>query len=89
MLTQGPCSVRTPAEDVVPAQLLLAHKHGHDDERVQVDPLAQHPEVIGAWGVVHETRQDLTADLRLKTQDQRVPIVFSLNVSTVLWGASS
>ena len=53
----------TPAQDVVGDQLLLANEHGHNDEGVQVDALAQHPEVAGGEGVLDDHRQDLTADL--------------------------
>ena len=54
----------TPAQDVVGDQLLFSHKHGHDDEGVQVDALAKHPEVAGGEGVLDDHRQDLTADLQ-------------------------
>lgn len=66
-------AAQTPAEDVIPAQMLLSHEHGHDDERVQIDPLTQHPEIVGAGRVLHDTSQQLTADLRLNTNNNISP----------------
>ena len=45
-------------------QVLLLCKHGHHDERVQVDAFTQHPEVIAAQHVHVEEVQHLTADLQ-------------------------
>lgn len=39
---------KAPAEEIVPHQVLLLSKHRHDDECVQINPLAQHPEVVTA-----------------------------------------
>lgn len=53
----------TPSQDVVPEELLLPDKHGHYDERVEVDAFTQHPEVIGSRRVLRQHSQDLTAHL--------------------------
>lgn len=54
----------TPAQQVIPHEMLLLGKHGHDDQRVQVDPLAEHPEVITAEQVQVCKVQQLTASLQ-------------------------
>ena len=41
----------TPAQEVVPVQMLLLCEHSHHDEGVQVDAFTQHPEVIAAQHV--------------------------------------
>lgn len=55
----------TPSQHVVPEELLLPHKDGHNDERVEVNAFAQHPEVVGGAGVLVEHRQHLAADLEM------------------------
>lgn len=60
----SPWRALTPAQDIVPAHLLLLHEHGHDDEGVQVDPLTQHPEVVTAHGVEIQKLQHLAAGLQ-------------------------
>lgn len=54
----------TPAEEVVPVQMLLLGEHGHHDERVQVDAFTQHPEVVAAQHVHVEEMQHFTAHLQ-------------------------
>lgn len=54
----------TPAKQVVPHEVLLLGEHGHHDERVQVDSLAQHPEVVAAEEVEVDEERDLAAGLR-------------------------
>ena len=54
----------TPAQEVVPVQMLLLCKHSHHDERVQVDAFTEHPEVIAAQHVHVEEVQNLTANLQ-------------------------
>lgn len=61
------CGGLTPAQQVVPDQVLLLGEHGHHDERVQVDPLAQHPEVVTAQQVEVDEHEQLTAGLREHT----------------------
>lgn len=56
----------TPSQHVVPEELLLPHKDGHDDERVEVDAFTQHPEGVGDGGVLVEQRQHLAADLQTR-----------------------
>lgn len=55
----------TPSQHVVPEELLLPYEDRHDDERVEVDALTQHPEVVGRGGVLVEQRQHLAADLKM------------------------
>lgn len=59
----------TPAEEVVPVQVLLLGEHGHHDERVQVDAFAQHPEIVAAQHVHVEEMQHFTADLQRAGSD--------------------
>lgn len=61
--TGGPQGL-TPAQQVVPHEVLLLGEHGHHDERVQVDSLAQHPEVVAAKEVEVNEERDLAAGLR-------------------------
>lgn len=41
----------TPAQEVVPVQMLLLCKNSHYDESVQVDSFTEHPEIIAAQHV--------------------------------------
>lgn len=61
---EGGGGVLTPAEEVVPVQMLLLGEHGHHDERVEVDAFAQHPEIVAAQHVHVEEMQDFTAHLQ-------------------------
>lgn len=56
----------TPAQQVVPHQVLLLSKHGHHDQSVQVDALTQHPEVVAAKQVQVNEEGDLAAGLNGK-----------------------
>lgn len=56
-------SLLTPAQHEIPYEVLLFRKHGHDDERVQVNPLAEHPEVVAAQQVHVDEHDELTARL--------------------------
>ena len=58
---------RTPAQQVVPHQVLLLSKHSHHNESVKVDPLTQHPEVHTAQNIEMDERGHLTAHLEEKT----------------------
>lgn len=44
--------------------MLLLCKHGHHDQGVQVDALAQHPEVVAAHQVQLDEDEQLTAALQ-------------------------
>lgn len=54
----------TPSQKVVPVQMLLLGKHSHHNERVQIDALTKHPEVVTAQHVHVEEMQHLTAHLQ-------------------------
>lgn len=66
--TRSPPARLTPSQHVVPKEVLLPDEDGHDDERVEVDALTQHPEVVGGGCVQRQHSQDLTAHLRRRTQ---------------------
>lgn len=66
--TRSPPARLTPSQHVVPKEVLLPDEDGHDDERVEVDALTQHPEVVGSGCVQRQHSQDLTAHLRRRTQ---------------------
>ena len=57
------CFVLTPTKGVIPSKLLLPYKHCNNDKCVQVDPLTEHPEEIGADWIEDQNRQDLAANL--------------------------
>lgn len=61
----------TPSQHVVPEELLLPYKDGHNDERVEVNAFAQHPEVVGGAGVLVEHRQNLAAHLQMGSRRDR------------------
>lgn len=65
MATRGPEGL-TPAQQVVPHEVLLLSEHGHHDQSVQVDALAQHPEVVAAKQVEVNKEGDLAAGLSEK-----------------------
>lgn len=65
---RSPPARLTPSQHVVPEQMLLPDEDGHDDERVEVDALTQHPEVVGAGCVLRQHSQDLTDHLRGRRQ---------------------
>lgn len=44
--------------------MLLLCEDSHHDERVQVNPFTEHPEVVATQHVHMEEVQDLTADLK-------------------------
>lgn len=46
--------VHTPAEKVIPHQVLFLRKHSHHNESMQVDAFTQHPEVVAT----HEVQVD-------------------------------
>ena len=52
-------------------QVLLLSEHGHHDEGVQVDALAQHPEVVATQHVHVEEVQHLASHLMGKRQSER------------------
>ena len=52
-------------------QVLLLSEHGHHDEGVQVDALAQHPEVVATQHVHVEEVQHLASHLMGKRQRER------------------
>lgn len=56
-------SLLTPSQQVIPHEVLLFCEHSHDDQRVQVDPLTKHPEVVTAQQVQVDERQQLAARL--------------------------
>lgn len=60
-------------------QVLLLGEHGDHDERVQVDSLAEHPEVVAAQHVHVEEVQHLAADLQ-REDGTRVPRTIKKNV---------
>lgn len=62
----------TPAQQIVPHQVLLLGKHGHHDESVQVYSLAKHPEVITAKQVEMDEEGHFTACLRSKKNPKTV-----------------
>lgn len=53
----------TPAKKVIPHQVLLLCKHGHHDERVQVNAFTEHPEVVTAHQVEMDELRHFTAHL--------------------------
>ena len=55
--------IRTPAQEIIPLHVLFLSEYGHHDERVQIDPFAQHPEVIAGHQVVVDKMQNLAAQL--------------------------
>lgn len=61
----------TPAQQVIPHEMLLLRKHRHDDQSVQVDALAQHPEVVTAQQVQVDEHQQLTAGLQGRSRVSR------------------
>lgn len=63
--------VLTPPQQIIPYEVLLLRKHSHDDERVQVDALAQHPEVVAAHQVHVDEHDDLTARLEGRKKNKK------------------
>lgn len=62
--------------------MLFFCKHGHDDESVQVDSFAQHPEVVTAHQIHVDEHDDLTAHLEGKKNNLSISLCsFSLTVS--------
>lgn len=59
----------TPAQQIIPHQVLLLSKHSHHDERVQVDALTQHPEVVTAKQVQVDKLGHFTARLLGEKRD--------------------
>lgn len=49
--------------------MLLLSKHGHHDERVQIDPLTQHPEVVASKEVKMNEHRHFTARLGRKHKE--------------------
>lgn len=60
----------TPAQEVVPVQMLLLCKHSHHDKRVQVDAFTEHPKIIAAQHVHVEEVQHFTANLQRETKQE-------------------
>lgn len=56
--------ILTPAQKIIPMQMLFLCKHGHHDKSVQVNPLTQHPEIVTAQHVHVEEMQYLAANLQ-------------------------
>lgn len=54
----------TPAQKIIPVQMLLLGKYSHHNQCVQVNPLAEHPEIVTAQHVHVEEVQYLAANLR-------------------------
>lgn len=75
MATRGPEGL-TPAQQVVPHEVLFLSKHGHHDQSVQVDALAQHPEVVAAKQVEVNEERDLAAGLSEKQLEELIIIPF-------------
>lgn len=75
-------SRRTPAQQIVPHEVLLLGKHGHHDERVQINALAQHPEVIATKEVEMDEQGHFAARLtgeksnRVKRDANRVALLW-------------
>jgi len=59
----------TPAQQVIPDEILFFRKHRHHDESVQVDALAQHPEVVAAQQVQVDEHEQLAAGLGERERD--------------------
>lgn len=60
----------TPAQEVVPVQVLLLCKHSHHNESVQVYAFTEHPEIIAAQHVHVEKVQHFTANLQRENKSQ-------------------
>lgn len=60
----------TPAQKIIPVQMLLLCKYGHHNQRVQVNPLAEHPEIVTAQHVHMEEVQHLAANLQREKSER-------------------
>lgn len=59
----GHGSVRTPSQQIIPHEMLLLCEHSHNNQSVQVDSLAKHPEVVAAHQIEMNKHTDLAACL--------------------------
>lgn len=69
MLMYLHASLLTPAEQVVPHEMLFLCKHCHYNQCVQVNALTQHPEVVTAQQIQIDERQQLTAFLEEENKE--------------------
>ena len=53
----------TPAEKIIPHQVLLLRKHRHHNESVEVNAFTEHPEVVTAHQVKMNKLRHFTTDL--------------------------
>lgn len=59
--------------------MLLLGEDGHDDQRVQINALAQHPEVVAAHDVHVNEGENLAAALFRKRSRKRISVARSTN----------
>lgn len=55
--------IHTPAQEIVPPQVLFLSEHGHHDECVQIDSFTEHPEIVACHHVLVKEMQNLAAQL--------------------------
>lgn len=61
--------IPTPAQEIIPAQMLCLVKHRHHNERMKIDPFTEHPEIIAGHHVLVKEVQNLAAHLSEKNKD--------------------
>lgn len=54
---------KSPAEKIIPHQVLLLRKHRHHNEGVEVNAFTEHPEVVTAHQVKMNKLRHFTTDL--------------------------